>query len=481
VRKIEIDGKSVTVGLDWDALKGNGSVAKETRDLIKNNEGVKKGIIIKANGLTVIGMIPPGEKLKAPSAAAWLSDANRKFNIAEGKKRDDFEEENWIVVEQVSNEEYWMAVIKDGVPLPGLDVVDTFEETLSKIDNLVSIGDFVVHTPDDMIRNYFAQQRSTNNGFTSLIANTKYKKSVSQLSGVDPKILLAVLGTVIILGGYFAYDTWSTEREQAEALRLQNENQQKASQDSQKAQITYEDQKREAVQQAFKQAEGSLNKLLSQPASPALMTSWSDLISQVKLSHDGWDITTIQCEVDGNTPFCTVNLARGELGINRTLMQDFPTAVINGDTASYVLRGDELPAQTGDYKALNSGDDFKVNVLSDLQILKFGEVKHQVDGSTEVNQNIKLPEPPTGIQQEMNVSPIRMGIAVGAIHIQGKDIWQLKDAGAVLETKAITLQKIVITVPKEFNGSEWKLEGIYYIKLGEPVMPTIPPSKRLGT
>lgn len=481
MRKIELDGKSVTVGLDWDALKGNGSVAKETRDLIKNNEGVKKGIIVKANGLTVIGMIPPGEKLKAPSAAAWLSDANKKYNNNQLKKNEAHEDENWIVVEQLSDEEYWMAVIKDGVPLPGLDIIDTFEETLSKVNSLVSIGDFVLHTPDDMIRSYFVQQRSTSSGFVNLIDGTKYKKSVTQLSGVDPKLIILALLVFGMIGGYIAYDTWSTAREQEEALRVQNENQQKASQDSQKAQITYEDQKREAVQQAFKQAEGSINKLLSQPASPSLLNSWSSLVSQVKMSHNGWDITTVECTVEGNTPLCIVNLARGELGINRILMQDFPTAEINGDTARYVLKGNDLEAQNGNYKTLNTGNDFKVNVLSDLQVLKYGDIKHTVDGSSEVTQNIKLPEPPTGIQQDMNVSPIKMGVGVGAIHIQGTGVWQLEGLGEVLKTNAITLQKVVITIPKEFTNSEWKMEGIYYIKLGEPVMPTIPPSKRLGT
>ncbi|HCJ8469491.1 TPA: type 4b pilus protein PilO2 [Escherichia coli] len=482
MRKINIDGKAVTVGLDWDALKGNSSIAKEKKQLVKMNPGVKKGIIIKSGGLTVIGMVPPNEKLKAPSAAAWLAEANRKYNLMNSKADENLEDENWIVVEEISKEEdeYWLAVIKDGVPLPGVDSIDTLQETLSKIDQLVSSSQFVIHAPEE-IRTIFDDTASTNKGFTDLIEKVKYKGSATQLSGVDPAQLSLVLLFILGIGGYYAYDTWSTAQEQEEAMRLANENKQKASADTQKSQITYEEAKKEALKQAFKQAEDSLNGLLSQPSSTNLMYAWYDLITQVKMSHNGWKIEGIECALEGEVPVCAVNLTRGDYGINRSLMQDFPTAVINGDNAQYILKGNALSKENGDYKTLATGNEFKVNTLSDLQLLKYGDVKHTADSSSEVTQAVKLPDPPTGIQQDMNIQPIKMGVGVGALHIQGTDMWQLKGVGDVLSSSDITLQKISIQVPENFGSSEWKLEGVYYIKLGEPVMPVIPPSKTLGT
>lgn len=482
MRKINIDGKVVSVGLDWDALKGSGSIAKEKKELVKANPGVKKGVIVKAGGLTVIGMIPPNEKMKAPSAAAWLADANRKSNINLSKKDDNFENEHWIVVQEISreNNEYWLAVIKDEVPLPGVDTIDTLEDVLSKIDQLVTSSDFIIHAPQE-VTSFFEEVPSTNKSFAELIDKVKYKRPISHLAGADPVKVSAIALVVLACAGYYAYDSWNSSREEAESLRLANENQQRASQDSQKSLLSYEDAKKEAVNQAFKQAESSLNNLLSQPSSDLLMNSWYDLLSQVKMSHNGWKVESVECALDGFTPICAVNLTRGELGINRSLMQDFPTAVINGDNAQYIIKGIELPKNNGDYKTLADGNDFKINTLSDLQLLKYGDVKHTADGSSEVTQAIKLPEPPTGIQQDMNIQPIKMGVGVGALHVQGTNMWQLKGVGDVLKSSDITLQKITIQVPDNFNSSEWKLEGVYYIKLGEPVIPPIPPSKKLGT
>lgn len=504
IEKVLIEGKKISIGLDWDVLKGTTSQSREISALLKQqgNTDVKKGIIIKSSEeitSTGIGLIHGKEKIYGKSGAAWLSDAYKQ-NIATIKKArkkekidDDLDEEfpAWIVIEKLedTNDKYWVTIIKDGIPLPGTDIIESFYNVVDRLNDFFGAAkDIDVYTKDpailDEVSNlaYMIQGKCNiiRKGFSEIVTKVRCTKYPTNLKGVDPKIL--GIAALIIAGGA-GYYFWSSYQEE-EAMRVAAQQQQASKQAQQQASLKlqkdYEDLKEKTLAQTVEKAKSDLNSILSTSKATDVINEWSDLIYQVKMSHSGWDMENITCSIETGIPQCVVNLNRGDLGINRNLMKDFPTAIINGDKALYVLKGNPLNSIDGDYKKLPNTDDFKINILSDLQLLKFGEIKHAIDASKEVTQNVNLPDAPAGITQDMNVSPIKMGVSYGNMHLEGADIWQLKGLAPVLDSRGLTVQSMTVTLDKEFKASSWKIEGIYYVKTGDLVIPVIPPSKIAG-
>lgn len=504
IEKVLIGGKKISIGLDWDVLKGTTSQSKEISALLKQqgNTDVRKGIIIKSSeeiSSTGIGLIHGKEKLYGKSGAAWLSDAY-KHGINQAKKSrkkekldEDLDDEfpAWIVIEKLEegNDKYWVTIIKDGIPLPGTDIVESFYNVVDRLNDFFSAAkDISVYTTDSAILEevsnlgYMVQGNLTveKKSFSEIVNKVRCTKYPSNLKGLDPKIL-GIAALVIVAGaGYYFWSSYQEEEAMRMAAQQQQATKQAQQQASLKLQKDYEDLKAKTLSQTVEKAKYDLNSILSTSKATDVLNEWSDLIYQVKMSHSGWEMDNISCSVESATPQCVVNLNRGELGINRSLMQDFPTAIINGDKALYVLKGTALNTVDGDYKLLPNTDDFKVDILSDLQLLKFGEIKHAIDASKEVTQNVNLPDAPAGITQDMNVSPIKMGVSYGNMHLEGTDIWQLKGVAPVLDSRGLTVQSMTVTLDKEFKASAWKIEGIYYVKTGDVVIPVIPPSKIAG-
>lgn len=480
MQEIKIDGKTLTIGLEWDALKRETSQSKEIKELVKNNPGVKHGILLKSTeDEIVIGMIPAGEKIKSPSGAAYLAAANKKENAI--NKKNDEPLKDWIVVEMVENDKFWLCVIKNGIPLPGFDFLDDWDGIYSRIVELLETSDFDLYVSETNFNTVFDETEYNvyQKGYKELTDKVKYKNNVRLLTGTDPRLLMVIGGVVLVGMGYFAYDYWQTSQQEQEAIERSNRESQQQNADSLKAQQRYEEQKKEVLKAAFKNAEDSLNGLLSQARPTQLINSWVSLLDSIKTSHNGWDISSVECGT-GQVATCTISLKRGELGVNKTLVEDFPDAEINGDNANYSLKGNVFSVVVGNYKELPGVKEFKIDVSTDLQLMKYAEVKHAIDASTEITQEVKLPEPPKGFNQEMNIEPIKMGVAAGALHLEGVGLWQLKGVADVLKSKTITIQKITLSVADDFKTAAWKMEGIYYVKVGEPVLPTIPPSKRIG-
>lgn len=509
IEKVQIDGKKISIGLDWDVLKGTMSQSKEISILLKQqgNLDVKKGIIIKTSESIVytgVGFIHGKDKLYGKSGAAWLSDAYKqnlkkiaklkKEKLIEVKEEDeDFDEESpaWVVIEKLENEndKYWVTIIKDGLPLPGTDIVESFYSVVDRINDFFSVAkDVEVYAKDLAILEEIELASSMVTGecnvyqksFGEIVNKVRCTKTATTLTGVDPKLL--VVGAIAIAGfaGYYFWSSYQDDQVQKAAQQKLLLDKHAKQEESLKVQKNYEDLKSKVLAQTVVKAKNDLNSVLTTQTAPEIIDAWVNLLNQIKLSHAGWNMDSINCGIESGVPQCVVSLDRGDIGINRSLLQDFPTAIINGDTAVYLLKSAPLEPHRGDFTALPDAKDFTVNMLSNLELLKFGDIKHAVDASQEVTQSVNLPDPPTGITQDMNVSPIKMGVSFGNIHLQGTDIWQLKGLSPILESNGLTVQKLSITIDNTYKSSNWKMDGVYYVKTGNVVIPTIPPSKIAG-
>lgn len=503
MKNIQLNKKTIAVDVDWNAL----DVDRIKDDLKSQREsGNKNGIIIKCKdsgeSTAVVGIVP--EKMKTPSGAAWLAASNQKFN----KKPSNFNSEkyrfnedsegdfkNWFVVfkteENNDTENLWLCVIENGVPKVTFDKIcdintvfqdlTTFFSNSENEENGYILITDLENSPEitgaiealDKMEYVFTN-------FERLVKGVpvKYKPTVLAAS-IDPRIILGVLLAAAAFGAYYAYQVWDEEREQNAALLASQAQRQQSEQQKLQLQAKYEKDKQKVVEETVKKANDTLNQLISVGTPKLTVDSWLSLVNKIPLTHTGWKMSQVSCGLTDNIPACKIDLERGDIGINRTLLQDFPDVQINGDKASYTLTGDPIDFAKRNYETLPNSKIFTMETLSNLQEVKFSEVKHAVESSNEITQTITLPAPPVGITQEMTIPPIKMGIAAGGVHIEGTGIWQLPGISAVMNDPSLIVSSLTITTGgDDLKNNGWKLEGSYFIKIADkPTIPVIPPSK----
>lgn len=488
MQKIELGKKNITIGLVWSTLNTiDSSSSKAIKAFLQENNDVKKGIIIKGEEESMIAAIPADEKMIAPSGAAWLTAANKKQNARQLKENSEFEHFNWIVVQAVdpNDDKFWVVIVEKGIPTANSDVICSRREILNivkEISESQDAGSFILYSDDEEIYNDYkeaetiAVERKT---FEELIKGVPVRYKPRQLTGLDPKVLYAVFGILVIGVAGYLYNDWASEKALMEQQAKNSQQQQQTEQQKLKAQAEYEAQKKVVVEQAISDAKSGLNDLISKGISKSTINGWSDIIDKVPMAHDGWKLVSLDCSLNENVPACVVNLDRGELGINRTLMQDFPDVNINGDKASYVLTGESIPFPKRNFETLPNVRYFKMETQSKMQEIKFGDVKHAFDASNEITKDIALPQPPVGVTQDTNIEPIRMGVSTGPVHVEGTGLWQLRGLAEVMNDSTLNVKTLNVTFGgDDMKISSWKLEGDYYVKVADQMtIPTIPPSK----
>lgn len=488
MQKIELGKKNITIGLVWSTLNTiDSSSSKAIKAFLQENNDVKKGIIIKGEEESMIAAIPADEKMIAPSGAAWLTAANKKQNARQLKENSEFEHFNWIVVQAVdpNDDKFWVVIVEKGIPTANSDVICSRREIMNIVKDISDsqdVGSFILYSDDEEIYNDYkeaetiAVERKT---FEELIKGVPVRYKPRQLTGLNPKVLYAVFGILVIGVAGYLYNDWASEKALMEQQAKNSQQQQQTEQQKLKAQAEYEAQKKVVVEQAISDAKSGLNDLISKGISKSTINGWSDIIDKVPMAHDGWKLVSLDCSLNENVPACIVNLDRGELGINRTLMQDFPDVNINGDKASYVLTGESIPFPKRNFETLPNVRYFKMETQSKMQEIKFGDVKHAFDASNEITKDIALPQPPVGVTQDTNIEPIRMGVSTGPVHVEGTGLWQLRGLAEVMNDSTLNVKTLNVTFGgDDMKVSSWKLEGDYYVKVADQMtIPTIPPSK----
>ncbi len=487
MQKIELSKKNITVGIEWSALVIDTSVRRAIKTHLEENPDIKQGIIIKGEEETMIGAIPADEKMVAPSGAALLTAANKKQNARLLKEDSAFSTTNWVVVQSVPgmDDQYWVVVIERGIPTADSDMIGSYSEvlrTIKDVSDSQEAGSFILYCDVPEICEEIKQSDAIEvelRDFGSLVKGVPVRYKPRQLKGMDPKILYVVFGVLVLGVGAYLYNDWSSEQEMLEVQNRAHQQQQQTEQQKLKAQAEYEAQKKQVVEQSIKEAKDGLNTLISKGMPKATLNAWSDIIDKVPMAHDGWKLVSVECVINESIPSCVVNLDRGEIGINRTLMQDFPDVNITGDKANYVLTGNSLSFPKRNFENLPNVRYFKMEAQTKLQEVKFADVKHAFEASNEITKDIVLPQPPVGVTQDTNIEPIRMGVSTGPFHVEGTGLWQLRGLASVMDDPTMGLKSLSIT----FNADDlkitaWKLEADYFVKVAdEPTIPTIPPSK----
>lgn len=488
VQKIELGNKKITIGIEWFALNtSDTSIKKAIKSFLDDNKEIKKGIVIRGDDEVMLGAIPTDEKILAPSGAAWLTAANKKQNARLEKEGNESGLSNWIVVQDIdpNDDKYWVVVIEKGIPTADSDIVCSYTELLTIVKSITDYdrGDsFILYSDSQSICDYFGETNAIDvekKTFDELVKGVPARYKPRQLAGINPLAIYGILGFIVLCGAGYFYNDWATEKEMLEMQNRASQQQQQTQQEKLKAQAEYETQKKQVVEQTVKEAKEELNQLISNGVSKKTIDAWSDILDKVPMAHDGWKLVSVECSLTIDTPSCTVNLDRGDLGINRTLMQDFPDVNINGDKANYVLTGDKLSFTKRNFADLPDVKYFKMEAQSKMQEVKFGDVKHAFDASNEITRDIALPQPPVGVTQDTNIEPIRMGVSTGLLHVEGTGLWQLRGLADVMNDPTLNVKTLNVTFGgDDIKTTSWKLESSYYLKVANDItVPTIPPSK----
>lgn len=473
MKQIKLGETLYTVEIEWEALKGISSIKKELRtiaaDRASSKNSFKKALIVKGEGCVAAGLISDSSKMLGKSAAFLLAAANNQEN----KKRVALDEEstNWLFVDEVNGEQdkYWICLIQDGVPLPGLDIVvswDGVEEHLS--DLLLNAAMYNVISPvkevSDFVKEIAQVQVSS---FDDLVSGVKEKAKIVQIRGISLPLVLMVFSVFAAGGGYYWYDSWVTEQKMLAAAALQNQmtlQQAKLQQQSQADENMKDSAQKELLR-------GELEKEVVEElhfSNVDILREWNRLIGSVPLNHQGWSLVGVECNVIGEIPECNIALNRTKSGTYKSLLKMVPSVTFTEkDKAFYTKKGNVLPKRTTALTNLMDKKAMDIDYGSQFQILEqiglsFDRVpeellKKEIIPPAPVVEGFKPPE------QNADIKVVDIGVSKGTYSLVGDGLWKLNSIANTLSDSSMNVKKLLVGV-KGIESSPWTLSGNYFVR-----------------
>lgn len=495
-RIIKLQNTQVVIGLEWflldarDAKEKQMSERRAVQKVLKENAGTKAGIVVRSADTAVLGLMPKGQKKPSvPSGAALLAFASQDAQGRSTGQSSSIEDTQWMVIERLGEDEYWLVDLRDGVVVPGADFVGDLDKVRQYLDEMLEDPGFKVFTTDPEIQSIAAHRANLiSKDASTIIAEIEKptRGNLKTLSGIDPTMLLVIVAFALLVGGFFGYDYFSKVQKErqmrAQAAARQSEEAQRLKKESD----DYVTAVKAAVLTALDTAVSSVNAALGTPGSREILGSWVGLIESVPLNHSGWATERIECLMETpEKPLCTVFVRRGPAGINRILLEDYPDVQLNGDEASYVVRGPDLTARSADWNQLDSAHGLMMGLVSDLQFIQNTGISYNQSASKDIVQAVTLPTPPASLftpgteQAAAAPAPVNTGVSKGDLGLTGDGLWQLPGLAKMLDRNGIGVK--AVNVDLKSGKDAWQLQTEYFIRsLPSPVLPVIVGPKDVG-
>lgn len=466
-------GKKWLVDLEWEILPGDEQPMDEAKE-IANRSGMTYGVMVDYDGQHALGLYPKSGKIQ--SASLFLAFANQ----AEREAKSELDVyPDWIVIEDMGDEKYWMAVIKNGIPSPQSDKILDITTVRERISELLINDTYKVYSECGEIQALFdglkvIESKSLND----LTSGVEKKAVVLKLRGLPVFAVyagLALIGVAIVGFSVMTFmDSYYMKQRQL-ALQKQQQEAQLRAQNLYMEQLklykkTVKKVKDDALQQVALGLSGSPRKMLN---------AWYEAIGGLEVGTNNWDLKEIDCSFDAKDgkgeSSCVLNFSRTGLSSNRMLLQDYPDAEISGDKATVtrsVNADGQIFGMGANMAALNSipqASNWGFDMISQLQLLKIANVNFSVKSSSDIM--LKMPKKPlspqdlaSGMKQAEPV-PVSLGIATGDLDVSSNNFDLLRELANNVDFKAVGAKGVTFKFGDDGQIS-WDADFVYYVKSG---------------
>ena len=473
---IQLKGKKWAIGLDWEILAGDLSIKQEAKDVAEKTN-CNYGLLIDYDGQFSLGL--SSKASKEPSAALYLALANQEARATDGM--DNYPD--WIVVEEVGDDKYWMGVIKNGLPAPQFDAVFDITTVKEKFGELIVNDTYKFFSPCGEIISLFDGLKYVDpKSLNDLTASIKTKIKYDKLRGIPNSIVYTGIGIMVIAGiliGGLSLMEGHNLKQKAIAIKQKQENQKQLEQEKYKEELKDYD-----VQMAKLKKETTEGVLLGLAGDPnKILDVWYNAVSSHELGTHGWNIGNIECYYNPKLPgalipqvseelACDYQFMRNGLTTNRMLVQDYPDAKISGNSAlvTKILKTDRANLNVPNealLKTLPNAKDWGFDMISQLQLLKMVNIDYDLKASSDVTFN-GLPKPLTPNEKAEGKaavpgSPVSIGLSKGQITIKSKNLELLKEVANNVDFQAVGVKKIEMRLGS-LGEISWDLTLNYYVK-----------------
>lgn len=472
MQTIEFKNKKWVIDLDWEILPGDSTVKQESKDVAAKT-ACSYGLIVEYDGQFAIGLAKKNSKV--PSAAFYLALANQEARLESG---DSDPYPDWIVIEEMGDDKYWMSVITRGIPSPQYDKVLDITTVKEKITELLINDTYHIFSPCGEIKSIFEgikfiEDKNLNELTEAVYSKTKFTK----LRGIPNNVAYGAVALLVVMGVYFAVDgfldSYAMKQRAAEAQKRQQDEEKMAEAQYQEKVKIYnkqiEDLKHKEEEQIIMGLAGTPSKMLN---------AWYEAIGGIESGTHGWKMNKIDCEfVPGVTPqpnssSCSIKFARTGLTTNRMLLQDYPDAEISGDLATVTRKVivDESIFEKPDHKVLDglpSAKNWGFDMLSQLQLLKIANIDFEIKKTTDITfiPPVKPVNPKSMVAsggKAEAVVPVSIGLGSGELVIKSDNFDLLREVADNVDFKAVGVKKISFTLG-ELGSIKWDATLSYYV------------------
>ena len=473
MQTIDIKNKKWTVGLEGEILPGESSFKEEAKDIAEKTSS-NFGVIVEYEGKFSIGL---SKKInpKNPSANVFLALANQEAkNSGNANYYPD-----WIVVEEVGDEKYWMAIIKDGIPTPQSDAILDITTVKDRIIDLIVNDTFTVYSHCIEIKSLFEGQKEVIElGLNELTEEVQSKIKFTKLRGIPDSVIKAgaILGIIMVIAfaGY-NYKESQSFKERQRAIQEEQEKEQQQKIDAYKAALG------EWEKAKNKNEADAKDKIkLGMRVNPAgIVSAWYDLVGGIETGTHGWKLGKIECYVTNGTTMadkpqaaCDILFNRTGLSTTRMFLQDYPDATIKGDEAlvnrkvniedSYLNTPDEVLVNN-----LPTAKHWGFDMISQLQLLKIVNIEHEIKPSVSISYTV--PAKPLSPDEQLrglkasSEEQKSLGFAAGQIIIKNDNFELMKEVVDNVDFKGVSVRKATFE-PRELGVISWVIQLDYYVK-----------------
>jgi hypothetical protein len=487
---VSIDNKKWVVGIEWQILPGETDDYKDEIKEASRKAGKNFGVTFDYDDVRVLGLLD--KKVKEPVAAAYAARANQKML----KKEEEEENESgsptsnplkdWIIVEEVGDH-YWLCAIKNGIPLPGFDVVEDLDQIKNKIFELLEVDTYTIYTKSERVDELLRGSKFTEpKSLFDLIEEAKFDKTdlskvkVSQLVGIDSKYLIVVIAVFgVIILGYFLNDFIQNQSLASKAKQLQEQQMRQKlleKQQFEQKMREYDKQVEQAKQNALQNVQQNINL-----KNKEILNNWVNPAINLNVSTGGWNVNKYLCNVVDATSNnqtatgCYLLLNRTDYGTDQMLLAVFPKAKIIGNTAriDITIPNSNLNDTSASTSAPQVAEPNALldNNISTLQQLKMANITYSISKQDEITYPVPA-KPLTADQMRANAKPVipppvGLGIYKGIIQITGSNLLFLKDAINLLSYSSVAINNLDAEI--NYDDQKWMITFNYYTNAPLPL------------